>query len=110
MGLNLNVVMWCESVDIKKESVQAGLGLGLFYRGSAEAGLKDGYFKAIEIPRLENIKITYYVPIQKGNTPVCERTRLSHVFTPMVENAMTSGLRPRNPRGLSPRPAAFDLF
>ena len=41
MGLNLNVVMWCESVDIKKESVQAGLGVGLFYRGSAEAGLKE---------------------------------------------------------------------
>ncbi len=66
MGLNLNVVMWCESVDIKKESVQAGLGVGLFYRGSAEAGLKDGYFKAIEIPRLENIKITCFAIYRKG--------------------------------------------
>ena len=66
MGLNLNVVEWCESVDIKKESVQAGLGVGLFYRGSAEAGLKDGYFKAIEIPRLENIKITCFAIYRKG--------------------------------------------
>lgn len=66
MGLHLNVVMWCESVDIKKESVQAGLGVGLFYRGSAEAGLKDGYFKAIEIPRLENIKITCFAIYRKG--------------------------------------------
>jgi DNA-binding transcriptional LysR family regulator len=66
MGLNLNVVMWCESVDIKKESVQAGLGVGLFYRGSAEAGLKEGYFKAIEIPRLKNIKITCFAIYRKG--------------------------------------------
>ena len=66
IGLNLNVVMWCESVDIKKESVQAGLGVGLFYRGSAEAGLKEGYFKAIEIPRLKNIKITCFAIYRKG--------------------------------------------
>ena len=66
MGLHLNVVMWCESVDIKKESVQAGLGVGLFYRGSAEAGLKEGYFKAIEIPGLKNIKITCFAIYKKG--------------------------------------------
>ena len=65
MGLDLNVVMWCESVDIKKESVQAGLGVGLFYRGSAEAGLKEGYFKAIEISRLKNIKITCFALYRK---------------------------------------------
>src|SRR5215470_1792898 len=52
MGLHLNVVMWCESVDIKKESVQAGLG--------------EGYFKAIEIPGLKNIKITCFAIYRKG--------------------------------------------
>ena len=66
MGLHLNVVMWCGSVDIKKESVQAGLGVGLFYRGSAEAGLREGYFKAIEIPGLKNIKITCFAIYMKG--------------------------------------------
>ena len=66
LGLNLNVVMWSESVDIKKESVQAGLGVGLFYRGSAEAGLKEGYFKLIEIPRLKEIKITCFAIYRKG--------------------------------------------
>src|SRR6185295_13788029 len=60
LGFKLNVVMWCESVEIKKESVQAGLGVGLFYRGSAEAGLQEGYFKLIEIPRLREIKITCF--------------------------------------------------
>jgi DNA-binding transcriptional LysR family regulator len=66
LGLKLNVVMWCESVDIKKESVQAGLGIGLFYRGSAEAGLREGYFKLIEIPRLKDIKITCFAIYRKG--------------------------------------------
>jgi DNA-binding transcriptional LysR family regulator len=61
MGLKLNVVLWCESVDLEKESVQAGLGLGLFYRGSAEAGLREGYFTIIEIPRLKGIKIKCFV-------------------------------------------------
>jgi len=66
IGLRLNVVMWCESVDLKKAAVEAGLGVGLFYRGSAEAGLRQGYFKALEIPKLENIKITCYVIYRRG--------------------------------------------
>ena len=66
IGLRLNVVMWCESVDLKKAAVEAGLGVGLFYRGSAEAGLRQGYFKALEIPKLENIKITCYVIYQRA--------------------------------------------
>jgi DNA-binding transcriptional LysR family regulator len=66
IGLKFNVVMWCESVDLKKASVQAGLGLGIFYRGSAEAGLREGYFKIVEIPRLKEIKVTLYVIQRKG--------------------------------------------
>jgi DNA-binding transcriptional LysR family regulator len=66
MGLKLNVVMWCDSVEPIKEYVQAGLGIGLFYRGSAEAGLREGYFKVIEIPRLKDIRVTYFVMYRKG--------------------------------------------
>jgi DNA-binding transcriptional LysR family regulator len=66
IGLRLNVVMWCESVDLKKAAVEAGLGVGLFYRGSAEAGLRQGYFRALEIPKLKNIKIACYVTYRKG--------------------------------------------
>lgn len=66
IGLRLNVVMWCESVDLKKAAVQAGLGVGLFYRGSAEAGLRQGYFKSLELPRLKDIKIACYVAYRKG--------------------------------------------
>jgi len=66
IGLRLNVVMWCESVDLKKAAVEAGLGVGLFYRGSAEAGLRQGYFRALEIPKLKNIKIACYVAYRKG--------------------------------------------
>jgi DNA-binding transcriptional LysR family regulator len=66
MGLKLNVVMWCDSVEPIKEYVQAGLGVGLFYRGSAETGLREGYFKVIEIPRLKDIRVTYFVIYRKG--------------------------------------------
>ena len=66
IGLKLNVVMWCDSIEPIKEYVQAGLGVGLFYRGSAEAGLREGYFKVIEIPRLKDIRVTYFVIYRKG--------------------------------------------
>jgi len=66
IGLRLNVVMWCESVDLKQAAVQAGLGAGLFYRGSAEAGLRQGYFKTIEIPGLKDIKIVSFAIYRKG--------------------------------------------
>jgi DNA-binding transcriptional LysR family regulator len=66
IGLRLNVVMWCESVDLKKAAVQAGLGVGLFYRGSAEAGLRQGYFKTLEIPWLKDISIACFVIYRKG--------------------------------------------
>ena len=66
IGLRLNVVMWCESIDFKKAAVEAGLGVGLFYRGSAEAGLRQGYFKTLEIPKLKNIKIARYVAYRRG--------------------------------------------
>jgi LysR family transcriptional regulator, cys regulon transcriptional activator len=66
IGLRLNVVMWCESVDLKKAAVQAGIGIGLFYRGSAEAGLRQGYFKMIEMPWLKDINIACYVIYRKA--------------------------------------------
>ncbi|MBI2087882.1 MAG: LysR family transcriptional regulator [Deltaproteobacteria bacterium] len=66
MGLKLNVVMWCDSIEPVKEYVRAGLGIGLFYRGSAEAGIRGGYFKIIEIPRLKDIRVTYFVVYRKG--------------------------------------------
>jgi DNA-binding transcriptional LysR family regulator len=65
MGLKLNIVIWCESIELKKAAVQAGLGVGLFYRGSAESGLREGYFKVLEIPQLKEINITYYVIYRK---------------------------------------------
>ena len=34
--------------------------------GSAEAGLRQGYFKALELPRLKDIKITCYIAYRKG--------------------------------------------
>jgi LysR family transcriptional regulator, hydrogen peroxide-inducible genes activator len=65
MDLKLNVVMWCDSVDPVKEYVRAGLGVGLFYRGSAEAGLREGYFKVIKVPQIENIPVTYFALYRK---------------------------------------------
>lgn len=69
MGIKLNVVIRSESVDLGKEFVRGGLGIGLFYRGSAEAGLRDGSFKIIKIPRLKGIRIDCFIIYKKG-TPL----------------------------------------
>jgi DNA-binding transcriptional LysR family regulator len=66
IDLHLNVVMWCESIDLKTAAVQAGLGIGLFYRGSAETGLRQGYFREIEMPWLKDINIPSFVIYRKG--------------------------------------------
>jgi DNA-binding transcriptional LysR family regulator len=68
LGLKLNVVVWCESVELQKAAVQAGLGVGLFYSGSAEAGLRERYFKVIQVPRLKEIDITCYIVYRKSIT------------------------------------------
>ena len=78
--------MWCESVEIKKESVEAGLGVGLFYRGSAEAGLQEGYFKLIEIPRLREIKITCFAIYRKGMDLSVNRQDLLHLLRQWSKN------------------------
>lgn len=66
IDLHLNVVIWCESIDLKTAAVQAGLGVGLFYRGSAETGLRQGYFRRIEMPWLKDINIASFVIYRKG--------------------------------------------
>ncbi len=50
IDVQLNVVMWCESIALKTAAVQAGLGIGLFYRGSAETGLRQGYSSTEKAP------------------------------------------------------------
>lgn len=91
LGLKLNIVIWCESIELKKAAVQAGLGLGLFYRGSAESGLREGYFKVIEIPRLKEINITYYV-IHRKEIPLSANGRDFLTFARQWSNTpMTSG-------------------
>jgi DNA-binding transcriptional LysR family regulator len=86
MGLKLNIVIWCESIELKKAAVQAGLGVGLFYRGSAESGLREGYFKAIKISRLKEIQITCFVIYRKGVDLSAERRDLLALFRQWPKN------------------------
>jgi DNA-binding transcriptional LysR family regulator len=87
LGLKLNIVLWCESIELEKESVRAGLGLGLFYRGSAEAGLKEGYFKLIGIPQLKDIKIPCFVIYKKGERLSSQGRSLLALLRQWVKNS-----------------------
>jgi DNA-binding transcriptional LysR family regulator len=87
LGLRLNVVLWCESIELEKESVRAGLGLGLFYRGSAEAGIKEGYFKLVGIRQLKDIKIPCFVIYKKGERLSSQGQSLLALLRQWVKNS-----------------------
>jgi len=55
MGLQLNAVMWCDSVSPIKEYVRAGQGVGLFSGGSAEAGKMATIVK--RLPKTRSAKV-----------------------------------------------------
>ena len=67
-GIQLNIVMQCESSDAVKSAVEAGLGVGLLYRGSVELALRSGYFKPITIPELQNLDVKCYLIYRKGES------------------------------------------
>jgi LysR family transcriptional regulator, low CO2-responsive transcriptional regulator len=67
-GIQLNIVIQCESSDSVKSAVEAGLGVGLLYRGSVELGLRSGYFKAITLPELQSVDVKCYLIYRKGES------------------------------------------
>lgn len=66
MGIKLNPVITCSSSEAVKSAVQSAVGIGLFFRDSVEPGLRQGYLKRIQIPRLEDIQVRFYTICRKG--------------------------------------------
>jgi DNA-binding transcriptional LysR family regulator len=52
-GVNLQIAMQCESIEGVKAAVISGMGIGLLYRENVEHGLREGYFKTIQLPWLD---------------------------------------------------------
>ena len=63
-GVNLKVVMRCDTPDGVIEAVRNKLGVGLLFRGSMENNIKRGEFKAIKLP-LNAFEATYFIVYHK---------------------------------------------
>jgi LysR family transcriptional regulator, transcriptional activator of the cysJI operon len=63
-GVDLKVVMRCDTPEGVKEVVRNKLGVGLLFRGSVEDNIKRGEFKAIKLPA-DPIEGTYYLVYHK---------------------------------------------
>jgi len=59
-GVDLKVVMRCDTPDGVIEAVRNKLGVGLLFRGSVEDNIKRGEFKAIKLPG-DGVGCTYYI-------------------------------------------------
>jgi DNA-binding transcriptional LysR family regulator len=58
VGVKLrNIVMQCDTLEVKRAAVQSGVGVGFFYRDTVELALNKGLLKAIEIPRVEEMNV-----------------------------------------------------
>jgi DNA-binding transcriptional LysR family regulator len=69
IGIKLNPAIMCSSSEAVRSAVQSAVGIGLFFRDSVESGLREGYLKTIEIPRLKEIHVQFYTISRKG-TPL----------------------------------------
>jgi DNA-binding transcriptional LysR family regulator len=69
IGIKLNPAIMCSSSEAVRSAVQSAVGIGLFFRDSVESGLREGYLKTIEIPRLKEIHVQFYTISRRG-TPL----------------------------------------
>jgi DNA-binding transcriptional LysR family regulator len=63
-GVDLKVVMRCDTPDGVIEAVRNKMGVGLLFRGSVENNIKRGEFKAIKLPA-DAGEGTYYIVYHK---------------------------------------------
>ena len=86
-GVDLKVVMRCDTPDGVIEAVRNKLGVGLLFRGSVENNIKRGEFKAIKLPA-DTIMGTYFIVYHK-----------SRPLSPLAQDFLTL-LRQRRDRSI----------
>ena len=87
-GVNLKVVMRCDTPDGVKEAVRNKLGVGLLFRGSVEHDIKRGEFKAIKLPANAVVEGKYFIVYHK-----------SRPLSPLAQDFLTF-LRQRRDRSI----------
>jgi DNA-binding transcriptional LysR family regulator len=61
LGIQLNIVLECESVQAVKAAVKAGIGLGFQYREAIEPELRNGQLIDVPIPFLKKLRVNWYI-------------------------------------------------
>lgn len=66
LGIKLNIVLECESVEAIKAAVNANIGIGFLYRDTVELDLRHGYLRKINMPPLKKLDAKWYILYKKG--------------------------------------------
>ena len=59
--VDFRIGMQCESIEGVKAAVESGMGIGLLYRENVEHGLREGYFKALQLPWLDELHLQWCI-------------------------------------------------
>lgn len=65
LGIKLNIVLECESMEALKAAVQSDIGMGFLYRGTVEADLWNRNLREVNVPALKQSEIKWYVLFRK---------------------------------------------
>jgi len=87
LGVDLKVVMRCDTPKGVKEAVRNKLGVGLLFRGSVENNIKRGEFKALKLP-VDAVEGAYFIVYHK-----------SRPLSPLAQDFLTL-LRQRQDRSI----------
>jgi DNA-binding transcriptional LysR family regulator len=67
LGIRLNVVLECESVEAVKAAVKTGLGMGFQYRDAVKSDLRNGHLSAISLPILKKLRVNWFILCRKDD-------------------------------------------
>lgn len=67
LGIKLNIILECESVEAVKAAVKAGLGMGFQYRDTIQSDLRSGHLNDISIPLLKTLRVNWFILYRRHN-------------------------------------------
>ena len=78
LGIKLNIVLECESVEAVKGAVKAGLGMGFQYRDTIESELQSGELSDVPISVLDELRVNWF--ILRGNNNALSKNAKDFLF------------------------------
>jgi DNA-binding transcriptional LysR family regulator len=74
LGIKLNIVLECESVEAVKGAVKAGIGMGFQYRDTIESELQSGQLSDVPISILDELRVNWFI-LRRNNSTLSKNAK-----------------------------------